>query len=44
MAEEKFDAGPPKLHENLEAARQGEFRPYNPAAYEKLFSPDATQG
>jgi Arc/MetJ-type ribon-helix-helix transcriptional regulator len=38
MAEEDFDAEPPRLREKLEAARQGKFRPYNPDSYDALLS------
>jgi len=45
MAEEEFDAEPPRLLEKLDAARQGSFRPYDPKAYDELLaSPDETPG
>lgn len=38
MEEEEFDADPPRLREKLDAARRGEFRPYNPQAYDALLA------
>lgn len=38
MAEEDFDAEPPRLREKLEAARQGKFRPYDPQSYDALIA------
>ncbi len=36
MEEEELDAEPPRLHEKIEAARQGQFRPYDPQTYDAL--------
>jgi Arc/MetJ-type ribon-helix-helix transcriptional regulator len=44
MAEEDFDAEPPRLREKLEAARQGGFRPYNPGSYDALLASHETPG
>ena len=38
MEEEEFDAEPPRLREKLEAARQGQFHPYNPQTYDALLA------
>ena len=38
MAEEEFEADPPRLREKLDAARQGKFRPYNPLACDALLA------
>lgn len=38
MAEDDFDAEPPRLREKLEGARQGQFRPYDPLAYNTLLA------
>lgn len=38
MAEEEFDAEPPRLREKLEAARQGQFRPYDSKSYDALLA------
>jgi Arc/MetJ-type ribon-helix-helix transcriptional regulator len=37
MAEEEFDAEPPRLREKLEAARRSKFRPYDPSSYDARF-------
>lgn len=43
MEEEEFDADPPRLRENLEAAREGKFHPYDPQSYDApLASADET--
>jgi Arc/MetJ-type ribon-helix-helix transcriptional regulator len=44
MAEEEFDAEPPRLREKLEAARAGKFRPYDPKSYDSLASTDESPG
>jgi hypothetical protein len=36
MVEEEFDGDPPGLADKLEAARQGAFRPHEPARYDAL--------
>lgn len=36
MEEEELDADPPRLHEKIEAARQGKFRSYDPQTYDAL--------
>lgn len=38
MEEEEFAADPPRLHEKLNAARQGKFHSYNPQAYDALLA------
>lgn len=38
MAEEEYDAEPPRLREKLEAARQGKFRRYDPKSYDALLA------
>ncbi|MBM3883938.1 MAG: hypothetical protein FJ280_01130 [Planctomycetes bacterium] len=38
MAEEDLDAEPPRLREKLDAARRGEFRPYDPKSYDALLA------
>lgn len=38
MADEEFDADPPRLREKLDAARQGGFRPYNAQCYDALLA------
>ena len=38
MAEEDFDAEPPRLREKLEAARRGTFHPYDPKSYDALLA------
>jgi Arc/MetJ-type ribon-helix-helix transcriptional regulator len=38
MEEEDFDSDPPQLREKLDAARQGNFRPFNPKTYDYLIS------
>ena len=39
MEEEEFDPEPPRLHEKIAQAREGEFRPYNAQAYDALIAP-----
>jgi Arc/MetJ-type ribon-helix-helix transcriptional regulator len=36
MAEEEFDLDPPRLCEKVDAARQGQFRAYDPNSYDAL--------
>ncbi len=38
MEEEEFGAEPPRLREKLDAARQGQFRPYDPQSYDALLA------
>lgn len=42
MAEEEFDAEPPRLREKLDAARRGKFRPYDPSSYDALLATNET--
>jgi len=42
MAEEEFDAEPPRLREKLEAARRSKFRPYDPSSYDAPLATDET--
>ena len=39
MEDEEFDPAPPRLREKLEAARQGQFRPYDAKTYDALAAP-----
>ncbi len=38
MDEEEFEADPPRLREKLDAARRGEFRPYDSQRYDALLA------